>query len=149
MAITAAAAVVGARSGNTGSTHLGLVSPFFTPAPPAPVVDANTKTTFNRSCERTAQSQTQMNECAASELDQLQSQLNTALAFQRRLSDADLIDKAESAFESYEKAECTEASWPNTGGSIYPLVFSQCEINLTVQRIEQIRSDFLGLSGGH
>ncbi len=32
---------------------------------------------------------------------------------------------------------------------IYPLVYSDCEINLTVQRIGQIRRDLLGVSGGH
>ncbi len=101
---------------------------------------------FNSSCERTAQDQVQLDDCAATEL---QLQLASALKLERSSSDSKLVDAVESAFKSYETAECTEASSPNVGGTIYPLVYSYCEINLTIQRIEEIRGDLLGLSGGH
>jgi uncharacterized protein YecT (DUF1311 family) len=107
------------------------------------------KVTFNTSCERTAQDQVQLDDCAATELHALQGQLRSALNLQRRSSDPMLVDTAETAFKSYEKAECTEASALNVGGTIYPLIYSYCEINLTIQRIEQVRGDLLAISGDH
>ena len=90
-----------------------------------------------------------MDTCAASELHELQVALHETLVVQVRYSVPKLALAAESAFESYEKAECSEASAPNAGGSIHPLIYSECEIKLTRQRIQQMRGDLLGLTGGH
>jgi uncharacterized protein YecT (DUF1311 family) len=144
----AVAATVGATSPRPPMTERTLLSPFYTPALEAPAIDAHTNTSYDTSCERSAQSQIALDECAGSELAQLRSHLHSALAFERQMGDRSLVNAAQSEFESYEKTECAEAAWPNMGGSIYPLVYANCEVNLTVQRIEQIRRDLLGVSGG-
>lgn len=96
---------------------------------------------YDRSCEKTAQSQMAMDLCAASELRQLQGQLASALLKERTNLSPGLVDAAQTTFDQYEVAECKADASPNTGGSIYPLVVGNCEVSLTVQRIEQVRSD--------
>jgi uncharacterized protein YecT (DUF1311 family) len=144
VAMTTAALVVGVRDAPVASpTYRELLSPFYDPSLVLPKVD------LPPSCPRTARSQVQMDTCAASELHELQVALYETLVVQVRYSVPKLALAAESAFESYEKAECSEASAPNAGGSIYPLIYSECEIKLTRQRIQQMRSDLLRLTDGH
>lgn len=97
--------------------------------------------TYNRSCETTAQSQIELDECAGNELKQLQGKLNTALAAERRKVRAKLVNAAQKAFVAYERTECAAAASIDSGGSIYPLVVGKCEIQLTVQRIQQVETD--------
>lgn len=141
IAMTAAAATLGATTAPGEPTHLELISPFYSPSP------LLLKTNLNTACERTAQNQIQMDECAQSQLHQLGSQLSTLLAYQRRASGSNVVNAAESAFRSYMKAECAAASAQNDGGTVYPLIYSECEIDLTLQRIEEVRRDLLGV--GH
>jgi uncharacterized protein YecT (DUF1311 family) len=108
--------------------------------------------TYNQSCERTAQTQIAMDECAGTELLEVQRQLNAALAAAERGAGASfvrLVNSAEQTFEAYEKAECKVAAAPNIGGTIYPLIFGNCEVRLTVQRLQEVREDALGVSEGH
>jgi uncharacterized protein YecT (DUF1311 family) len=61
---------------------------------------------------------------------------------------ARLVNAAEKAFGVYRSAECSAAAAVNLGGSIHPLVVSNCEIQLTVQRIQQVDSDTSYASNG-
>lgn len=97
--------------------------------------------TYNRSCETTALSQIALDQCAINELKQLQGKLSTALAAERRKVRTKLVNAAQRAFVSYQRTECAAASSIDSGGSIYPLIVSECEIQLTVQRIQQVETD--------
>jgi uncharacterized protein YecT (DUF1311 family) len=97
-------------------------------------------------------SQIAMDDCVGTELAEVQRQLKVALAAIERGSSTSfvrLVNVAERTSETYEKAECTVAAAPNIGGTIYPLIFSSCEVRLTVQRLQEVREDALGVSGGH
>lgn len=109
---------------------------------------ATTNVAYDRSCEKTAQTQAAMDSCAASALKQLQGQLVEALATERKVVDTGLVDAAQAAFEQYQAAECAASASPNKGGSIYPLLVANCQVTLTVQRIEQVRSDTTQASEG-
>jgi uncharacterized protein YecT (DUF1311 family) len=97
--------------------------------------------TYNRACEASAQTQLALDKCAGSELRQLDAKLTIALKRERRRVPSKLVNAAQKAFVSYESSECRAAASVNSGGSIYPLVFDQCGIRLTVQRIQQVESD--------
>ncbi len=128
-----AAADLGARGSSTAS-----------PAPTMPVVR------YDRSCERTAATQLALDECAASELHQVQRQLGAALVAQTRaagLSQRHLDAAAQSGFLAYEKAECLASASPDKGGSIYPMVLADCELRLSVQRLQELRVDAAGMTG--
>ncbi len=96
-------------------------------------------------------SQIAMDECVGTELLEVRRQLNVALASAERggsTISVRFIKVAEQTFETYEKAECTVAAAPNTGGTIYPLLFGNCEVRLTVQRLQDVKEDALGVSDG-
>jgi uncharacterized protein YecT (DUF1311 family) len=121
----------------------GAAASATTPTPPV--------VTYNHSCTRTATTQNAMNRCAAKEVRELQHQLSTDLSRQKKgrsPSAARLVQAAQTSFAAYEKAECTAMAAPNVGGSIYPLVFGNCEIRLTVQRIQEVQVDLSGFLGG-
>jgi uncharacterized protein YecT (DUF1311 family) len=107
------------------------------------VTTTTVEVTYNRSCEKTAQTQTAMDFCAASELKDLQGQLATALGNEKHSLAAGLVDEAQAAFQRYATAECDAVASQNRGGSIYPLLLGTCEVGLTAQRIQQVRSDTL------
>jgi uncharacterized protein YecT (DUF1311 family) len=105
---------------------------------------------YDRSCERTAATQLALDECAASELHQVQRQLGAALVAQTRaagLSQRHLDAAAQSGFLAYEKAECLASASPDKGGSIYPMVLADCELRLSVQRLQELRVDAAGMTG--
>ena len=106
-----------------------------------PATTTTTPLTYDRSCEKTAETQSAMNGCAGSELSALQKQLQAAVSEERTVLSPALVDAAEAAFERYESSECDAAASPNQGGSIYPLIVATCGIKLTVQRIEEVRAD--------
>jgi uncharacterized protein YecT (DUF1311 family) len=98
--------------------------------------------TYDQSCLLNASTQSALNRCASSELKELQGQLKIAVA---ALPFPKLVRAAQSSFAIYEKTECTAAAAPNLGGSIYSLEFGTCEIRLTVQRIQELREDAIGV----
>ncbi len=94
--------------------------------------------TFSRTCEKTAQTQVALDQCAYTELQEVQRQLAPVLLKEEKSASRRLVLAAQASFASYEKAECAARSYVNTGGSIYPMAFTGCETQLTVQRIESI-----------
>jgi uncharacterized protein YecT (DUF1311 family) len=96
---------------------------------------------YDRSCEKTAQTQTAMNACVGSELSELQNQLRVAISEEKTVLAPSLVNAAQQAFDNYENSECTAVASLYQGGSIYPLIAANCDVRLTAQRIEQVRSD--------
>ena len=117
------------------------------PAIPSSTSTGTTAVAYDRSCEKTAQTQVAMDSCVESELTQLQTELSSALSKERNVIAPDLVDAAEAAFVRYETSECDAAASPSIGGSIHPLVEGTCQVALTVQRIQQVTSDTLNASG--
>jgi len=106
----------------------------------APASTIENPVTYNSQCERTASTQTAMNECVNSEVKQLQGQLSLALHSERGVFGTKMVGVAESQWRTFVKAECTMEASPNRGGSIYPLIYGDCVRDLTVTRIEEIRA---------
>jgi uncharacterized protein YecT (DUF1311 family) len=94
---------------------------------------------YDRSCEKKAETQPAMNGCVALELQEVTPQLRSALVAESRKFSKALVSSSESIWEKYRNTECLLESSRYAGGSIYPLIRLSCELNLTVQRIEQIR----------
>lgn len=94
--------------------------------------------TYDDSCNQTAFTQTAMDACAVSELHQVEEQLQVATRIEAKAFPG-LADAARSTFEAYEEAECRTEAAPNTGGTIYPLVFTDCELRLTIQRLQAVK----------
>jgi uncharacterized protein YecT (DUF1311 family) len=138
-AVVALAALVLAACGTASSPRASST------ASTLPVV------TYSRACARTAVTQIALDECAGTELKELEGQLATALARQEKGQTSNVVaaDRAaQAAFDTYEKAACAVAAAPNLGGTIYPLISGQCEIRLTAQRVGEIRQESLGTAGG-
>ena len=138
--VLAVAALVLAACGTTPATPAASSSTTST----LPIV------TYNRACARTAMTQIAMDECAGVEIKELNGQLSVALAHQEKGATSNELTAdraAQAAFNAYEKAACAVAAAPNVGGTIYPLILGQCEIRVTVQRIQEIRIASLGLAG--
>ena len=96
---------------------------------------------YNRSCEKTALSQIKMDECAASELGQVTKLLHSALSDENKYYGSGKVNSVQSSWDKYMKAECAMESGINKGGSILPLVMTDCEISETVSRIQRIDID--------
>lgn len=99
------------------------------------------KATYNSKCQKTAQTQIALDECAAKEVAELTKELNSALAIEGRVFGLSLVASVQERWAAFEKAECTLESSPNKGGTIYPLVYGLCERTLLVQRIDDIGDD--------
>ena len=89
-----------------------------------------------------------MDTCSASELGQLQAELASAVTQAKPVLDAGLVDAAQATFERYAQAECDAATFGSSGGTIHPLKESICQIHLTIERIQQLRSDMVSPEKG-
>lgn len=92
----------------------------------------------------TATSQSQINDCAALELRQADSELNEAYAeLKARYAKFGKVQgklvEAQRAWLKYRDAECALTVFPNIGTTAEAMVRSQCLANLTRQRLTDIR----------
>jgi uncharacterized protein YecT (DUF1311 family) len=94
---------------------------------------------LDRSCEKTAKSQRALDECAYSELDQLRPQLAAALSAEVARYGKRIVNEAEAQWLAFRAAECRLEAGIYTGGSIYPLIYTSCEVALTSARIAEVR----------
>ena len=46
-----------------------------------------------------------------------------------------VVHAAESAYERYVRAECLAEANPYSGGTIYPIIFGNCEVSLLQERL--------------
>lgn len=106
---------------------------------------------YNQACNKTALTQLAMDDCVASEQKEVEHQLVVALEAQERgatKTELSMIKVAQAKFLAYVRAECPVAGYADVGGSIYPMELGLCQLRLTVQRLQEVREDTLGLSAG-
>ena len=94
---------------------------------------------YDQSCETTAMTQSAMDACASSELSDLQNQLSAALQTESTLFPSSSVNSVQSDWSTFVNTECTMEANSYQGGSIYPMIFGDCEVQLTVTRIEEVR----------
>ncbi|NNB43772.1 lysozyme inhibitor LprI family protein [Pseudomonas chlororaphis] len=89
--------------------------------------------------------QTAMNQCAAQQHQAADKELNTL--YQRitqRLKDnpddKKLLVSAQRAWVAFRDAECGFAASGVAGGSVYPLIYSNCTTDLTKARVEAFKT---------
>ncbi|MFI0849033.1 lysozyme inhibitor LprI family protein [Mesorhizobium sp. IMUNJ 23232] len=92
-----------------------------------------------------AQSQIQLDDCAAKALSDADKKLNEAYQkIEKRLAgDPDtkkLLVTAQRAWVAFRDAECTFQSSGVAGGSIYPMTFSNCQAALTNARLQDFQT---------
>jgi uncharacterized protein YecT (DUF1311 family) len=90
-------------------------------------------------CVKTVKSQTAMDQCAALWLTKSRSVLARALVRERTKLPAKSVNAAQAAWVAYRSAECSAEAAPYRGGSIYPLIYLNCEVDLTNARSAQIQ----------
>jgi uncharacterized protein YecT (DUF1311 family) len=95
--------------------------------------------TYDRSCEKTATTQMALDACAGTELAELAPQLAAALAAARAHYPPKPIGAAETQWLRFRTAECTAEGALYAGGSIQPMIETDCEVGLTAARIEELR----------
>ncbi|MCU1752900.1 lysozyme inhibitor LprI family protein [Pseudomonas sp. 6D_7.1_Bac1] len=95
-------------------------------------------------CANAADQRT-MNECAAKDFKNADTQLN---ALYKQINER-LKDNAESkqrlvgaqrAWVAFRDAECTFSASGVAGGSVYPMIYSNCEAELTLKRVEAFKT---------
>jgi uncharacterized protein YecT (DUF1311 family) len=66
--------------------------------------------------------------------------LGAALDKERSVIKSDLVDAAQKRWTAYVVAECTAYAAVNAGGSIQPFIYSECEYQQTVNRVNDVRA---------
>lgn len=89
-----------------------------------------------------AEAQQDMNRCAEQDFERADAVLNRD--YKKLLAGLDapnagLLRTAQRAWLSFRDSECKFEAAPNTGGSIYPLVYSGCLTALTKDRTKQLK----------
>ncbi|SEN53646.1 Uncharacterized conserved protein YecT, DUF1311 family [Pseudomonas sp. ok272] len=95
-------------------------------------------------CSNAADQRT-MNECAAKDYKHADAQLNTLYKqINQRLNDNPEGKKsllmAQRAWLGFRDAECGFAASGVKGGSVYPMIYSQCLAELTTKRVEAFKT---------
>jgi uncharacterized protein YecT (DUF1311 family) len=121
-----------------GAFSLGLLN--------SPTAEASGSTpttvvvTYNRSCEKTAQSQIAMDQCAQTELDQVQSQLRSLLEKESARFGSKAVNQVQNRWETFRASECTLEASIYRGGTVHPLIVGECEVQLTVERVQELKA---------
>jgi len=94
-------------------------------------------------CDRSDETQSGMNICAAADYKAADAKLNADYGeiIKRLSDDADarkLLQESQRAWIAFRDAECKFSSSGVEGGSIYPLVYAECLKGLTDARVEQL-----------
>jgi uncharacterized protein YecT (DUF1311 family) len=95
---------------------------------------------IDRTCQKTAKNQIELDECAVSEFTQVQGELAAALKTESKLLGQKSTMAVEEEWTRFRSDDCTLRAKINIGGSIYPLVYLDCEVGLTITRVEEIRT---------
>jgi len=98
---------------------------------------------FAQECDRSDESQTGMNICAHEDYQAADKKLNETYGeIMKRLSDdADgkkLLQAAQRAWIGFRDAECAFSTADSQGGTIHPMLMSNCLQGLTETRTEQL-----------
>jgi uncharacterized protein YecT (DUF1311 family) len=100
---------------------------------------AEPRVVYDRSCEKKAMTTLAIDECAASELAQLQRQLMPVLSSASAHFGRGLVNAAQAKWLGFCDAECLMEASTSIGGSAHTYDVLFCEISLTVRRITDIR----------
>jgi uncharacterized protein YecT (DUF1311 family) len=95
-------------------------------------------------CDRNDDSQSGMNTCAAEDYATADAKLNsTYQAIIGGVDDAtkQLLQTAQQGWIVFRNAECNYAASGSQGGSIHPMVVSECLTRLTNDRTRQLKAD--------
>jgi uncharacterized protein YecT (DUF1311 family) len=114
-----------------------LVSAFLAVLAAAPAANA-------QECDRNDDSQQMMNICSDEDYKAADAKLNKA--YQELISGSDaktgkLLQTAQRAWIAFRDAECSYSASDSEGGSIYPMLVSECLTRLTNDRTKQITAD--------
>ncbi len=96
---------------------------------------------YDRSCEKSAFSSWQMDQCAESELSQVTDIMNSALSKEAKYIGSGVVTTVQSSWEKYMLAECDMEEGIFAGGSTAPYIQLTCEASETVARIKEIDRD--------
>jgi uncharacterized protein YecT (DUF1311 family) len=89
-------------------------------------------------CIKTAKTQNQLDECASKRLANAERQLESALRTEEEHFAKTLVAAAEERWLAFRSAECTLEASPYRGGTIYPLIYTTCEVVMTKARLAQL-----------
>ncbi|MCP9229492.1 lysozyme inhibitor LprI family protein [Mesorhizobium sp. LMG 17147] len=95
-------------------------------------------------CDRNDDSQQMMNICADADYKSADAKLNKAYQDLIGGSDAKaskLLQTAQRAWIAFRDAECLYSAADSEGGSIYPMLISECLTRLTDDRTKQLTAD--------
>lgn len=100
--------------------------------------------TYNKSCEKSAVSQVEIDQCANSELAQVTEDLDVAITKASNLYGSANLNLTQVAWNKYMEAECALVARINTGeggGTVQPFMYVSCQTELTVKRVQELDSD--------
>ena len=105
------------------------------------VIHLNTEA--SRNCQQSANlNDYRMNICLITQIHATRALLHTALGQEAAalqsgsIQDGQrVVSAAESAYERYVRAECLAEANPYSGGTIYPIIFGNCEVSLLQERL--------------
>jgi uncharacterized protein YecT (DUF1311 family) len=106
----------------------------------APTTTTTTAVQYNRSCEKTATTQIALDKCAQSELRQVQGRLTTQVNELSRRLGTKAVRQVQSRWLTFRASECALEASPYKGGTIQPLIVGECELGLTVERLQELRT---------
>lgn len=90
-----------------------------------------------------------MDECAQIEIDEVQRQLNTAMAQEFReygpFGKSAYVHAAYERWNEWVDDECALEASPYRGGTVYPLEYGDCVLNLMVSETQLVREDTLSV----
>ena len=68
----------------------------------------------------------------------MQSQLTTLLNKESAMFGRKAVNQVEDHWRRFRDSECALQARPNKGGTVVPLVIGECDIQLTMQRIQEL-----------
>lgn len=89
-------------------------------------------------CVATAKTQLAMDQCAEKQLKAVEHQLAGALRSEDKHYDKGLVSAAQEQWLAYRSAECRLEASPDSGSTIYPLTYADCELAMTKTRLLQV-----------
>ena len=107
---------------------------------------AHAKTTPSTCASRANLNDYQMNMCLTGEIARLTRAVGVEVAREARHVASSpregqrVAAAAQRAFEHYARAECLAEANLYNGGTIYPIIFGDCEVSLLQQRLDLVRS---------
>ena len=109
---------------------------------------ANVK--YDRSCEKSSgtESQIQLDECAYKELNEVRGQLRSELAVEASQFGTPSVTAVQARWHKYLIANCNTFSGAK-GGTAHPMFVDECELDLTINRLIDVRESLTFNPIGH